>query len=499
MNNVLIANNNVLYSELQEDENSLIAKFIICDFGINGNNVMLNRKTIDSWLDTIISQPVVAAIGVNDDGTCDFEGHNVSVVSRVGEDGQVYQDMKFDTSAIGAFDSVEIATINNKEYIVATAKLWKRYPDFCALIRKRMSEGSIATSWEIAVDSSHFEIIGGQKVKVIDKGSFLGHALLNNNFPPAYQDSKMLEVASKNQSDSDLIEALKRDIVACKDSNIHIIKKEDEILDKGKENIVSEYTIKETKEVSTETTDVVKTENTETSALTEFDLRQALRQAIADKLNIDKWEFYIIYNFPTDGIIWIQLWDAESELDVIKFTYTVENDVVTMSEPENAKLTVSVAQIDTKIAELNATIEKQNTSLVEASTKVQDLTKEVSELTPFKESCEKAEQERIEKETAEKRENLKGYAIKSGFISEDEISSVDEIKNCVENVDEKGLKAIIAERFMKSLDNKTDVETSTLEDNKVKDVETSEVRTNIVDSEEVDTDYKSVMKSFLNK
>jgi len=227
MNNVLIANNNVLYSELQEDENSLIAKFIICDFGINGNNVMLNRKTIDSWIDTIISQPVVAAIGVNDDGTCDFEGHNVSVVSRVGEDGQVYQDMKFDTSAIGAFDSVEIATINNKEYIVATAKLWKRYPDFCALIKKRMSEGSIATSWEIAVDSSHFEIIGGQKVKVIDKGSFLGHALLNNSFPPAYKDSKMLEVASKNQSDSDLIEALKRDIVATKDSNINIEKKED--------------------------------------------------------------------------------------------------------------------------------------------------------------------------------------------------------------------------------------------------------------------------------
>jgi hypothetical protein len=158
-----------------------------------------------------------------------------------------------------------------------------------------------------------------------------------------------------------------------------------------------------------------------------------------------------------------------------------------------------VAEINTKIAELNETIEKQNTSLVEASAKVQDLTKEVSELTPFKESCEKAEQERIEKETAEKRENLKGYAIKSGFITENEVSSVEEIKNCIENVDEKGLKAIIAERFMKSLDNKTDVETSSVNENKGKEVETSEVKTNIVDSEETDTDYKSVMKTFLNK
>lgn len=499
MNNVLIANNNVLYSELQEDENSLIAKFIICDFGVNGNGVMLNRKTIDTWLDTIISQPVVAAIGVNDDGTCDFEGHNMSIVQRVDENGDTYQDAKFDTSAIGAFDSVEIATINNKEYIVATAKLWKRYPDFCALVKKRMSEGTIATSWEIAVDSSHYEIIGGQKVKVIDKGSFLGHALLNKAFPPAYQDSQMLEVASKNQSDSDLIEALKRDIVASKDSNINTEKKEDEILDKEKENIVSEETKEEAKEVSIEASEAVKTENTETSALTEFDLRQALRQAIADKLNIDKWEFYIIYNFPTDGIVWIQLWDAESELDVIQFTYTVENDVVTMSEPVNAKLSVSVAEINTKIAELNETIEKQNASLVEASAKVQDLTKEVSELVPYKESCEKAEQERIEKEISGKRENLKNYAVKSGFISEDEVSSVDEIKNCIDNVDEKGLKAIIAERFMKSLDNKSNVETSSISENKVKVIETSEVKTNIVDSEETDIDYKSVMKTFLNK
>ena len=461
MNNVLIANNNVLYSELQEDENSLIAKFIICDFGINGNNVMLNRKTIDSWLDTIISQPVVAAIGVDDDGTCDFEGHNVSIINRVGEDGQVYQDTKFDTSAIGAFDSVEIVTINNKEYIVATAKLWKRYPDFCALIRKRMSEGSIATSWEIAVDSSHFEIIGGQKVKVIDKGSFLGHALLNNNFPPAYQDSKMLEVANKNQSDSDLIEALKRDIVACKDSNIHIIKKEDEILE---ENIEVSKKVVDNQEQNVD--NVPKNETPKDTKPT-------------DKPN---------KTVPTKD---------ETNKEIKKANTEKSADKEKAEEVKSDKDIIS--ELNTKIAELNATIEKQNTSLVEASTKVQDLTKEVSELTPFKESCEKAEQERIEKETAEKRENLKGYAIKSGFISEDEISSVDEIKNCVENVDEKGLKAIIAERFMKSLDKQPDVETSSLEDKKVKDVETSEVKTNIVDSEEVDTDYKSVMKSFLNK
>lgn len=461
MNNVLIANNNVLYSELQEDENSLIAKFIICDFGVNGNGVMLNRKTIGTWLDTIISQPVVAAIGVNDDGTCDFEGHNMSLVQRVDENGDTYQDAKFDTSAIGVFDSVEIVTINNKEYIVATAKLWKRYPDFCALVKKRMSEGTIATSWEIAVDSSHYEIIGGQKVKVIDKGSFLGHALLNKAFPPAYQDSQMLEVASKNQSDSDLIEAFKRDIVASKDSNINIAKKEDEILEENIEvskrvvdnkeqnvdNVPKNETLKDTKPTD-KPNETVKTKDETNKKIKKADTEKSANEEKAEEVKSDK--------------------------DII-------------------------SELNSKIAELNETIEKQNASLVEASSKVQGLTKEVSELTPFKESCEKAEQERIEKETAEKRENLKGYAIKSGFITENEVSSVDEIKNCIENVDEKGLKAIIAERFMKSLDNKTDVETSSVNENKGKEVETSEVKTNIVDSEETDTDYKLVMKTFLNK
>ena len=462
MNNVLIANNNVLYSELQEDENSLIAKFIICDFGVNGNGVMLNRKTIGTWLDTIISQPVVAAIGVNDDGTCDFEGHNMSLVQRVDENGDTYQDAKFDTSAIGVFDSVEIVTINNKEYIVATAKLWKRYPDFCALVKKRMSEGTIATSWEIAVDSSHYEIIGGQKVKVIDKGSFLGHALLNKAFPPAYQDSQMLEVASKNQSDSDLIEAFKRDIVASKDSNINIAKKEDEILEK--ENIEVSKRVVDNKEQNVDNVpknetlkDTKPTDKPNETVKTKDETNKKIKKADTEKsANEEKAE------------------EVKSDKDII-------------------------SELNSKIAELNETIEKQNASLVEASSKVQDLTKEVSELTPFKESCEKAEQERIEKETAEKRENLKGYAIKSGFITENEVSSVDEIKNCIENVDEKGLKAIIAERFMKSLDNKTDVETSSVNENKGKEVETSEVKTNIVDSEETDTDYKLVMKTFLNK
>ena len=177
MNDILVSNNSLLNSELQEDDVSLNCKFIICDFLKNGNNVMLNRKTIDTWINTLISQPVVASITVNDDGSCDFSGHNVVKVNRVDENGNVYEDVKFDTSAIGVFNAVSIEMINGVEYIVAKAKIWKRFADFCALIKKRISESAIATSWEIAVEKSHIELVDGKKVKVIDKGSFMGNKL----------------------------------------------------------------------------------------------------------------------------------------------------------------------------------------------------------------------------------------------------------------------------------------------------------------------------------
>lgn len=516
MSDILISNNNLVYSELQEDEVSLNCSFIICDFGINGNNVMLNRKTIDGWIDTLISQPVVASITVNDDGICDFSGHNVVKVHRVDENGNVYEDNKFDTSAIGTFNSVSIEKINGKEYIVATAKIWKRFADFCALIKRRMSEGSISTSWEIAVDSSHIEIIGGQKIKVIDKGNFMGHALLNQSLPPAYQSSKLLEVASNNNDDNELIEAIKRDFsisnITNKEenkevSNLENTKKEGVVEEVSTvtpvESVVAKNSVATTETVVENTPDTpVVAENTEikteTSALTEFDLRKALRQAIAEKLNVDKWDFDIVYHFPADKVVWVQKWDYESELDVITFTYEVENDIVTVSEPSEMKLTVSVAQINSTVAELNTKVEGLTNSLVEASTKIQSLNKNIAELTPYKESFEQAEQARIEKETSIKRENLKKFAIDSKFISETELSSDESIKICIDNVDEKGLKAIIAERFVKSLDIKTEntnsktVETSSI----VEPVETP--KADITDSD-IEVLSKNIMKQFLKR
>jgi len=483
--NIAISNENLLYSQVIEDTETLEAKLIICSFDPNGNDVTLNRKTISNWIDTLVNQPLLGKIGVSDAGDCDFEGHNFYVVQRVSENGNLYQDSRFDTSAMGVFTDVAIENIRGKDYIIATAKLWKRFPEFCAVVKRRLAEGSLSTSWEIAVKKSHTEMINGRKIKVIDEGCFIGHTLLGQKITPAYKESQVLEVASNNEDNiQDLIVAINNDIANIKPE------KEEEILNKPTQTEVTEPVIEAT---------VVSQEGkpTESAALTEFDLRVALRQAIAEKLNKDRWDICITYHFPVEKIVWVQLWDAESELDVITFTYSVENDVVTVSEPVESKLTVSVAQINSTIEELQTKLNVQNEALIQSSVAIEGMKTQLSDLAPFKEKFEKSEQDRIEKELSEQRETLKSYALKSGYISEEDILSSETIKNLIENVDEAGIKTIIAEKFMESLEvTTTEVSSQTTE---TQETEVAQIKANISNTEETSVDYLAAMKSFLNK
>lgn len=499
--NVILSASNTLCSEYSEDLASLSAKFLICTFEPNKNNVMLNRKTILNWLSTLISQPVVSKISLTDSGIGDFTSHNLNAVIREDENGKPYTDYEFNSEACGVFTDVSIETIGGKECITATAKLWKRFPNFIAIVKRRLSENqTISTSWEIATKKSHYEMIDGKKIKVIDDGQFLGHSMLSRIINPAYKESQLLEVAQDIQDDVELIDALSKDISDEQSSNIiNSSEKEDKEL--PNENI-------ENKDESLENADVNITENTddtndnkEISALTEYDLRKAVRKAIASKLNVSEWDFYPIYNFPSEFTIWIQIYNAKSELDITIFTYTVENDVVTVSEPTEGKLTVSVSQINSTIAELNQKIEEQTNSLVEAGTKITELSTEISNLAPFKEKFDQAEQERVASELATSRDKLKAKAIKSGFITEEEISTSDELKAYIENVDEKSIGLVIADRVMKSLDDKPN-EVSEVETSETKpkaNIETAQVKFNINDDGEDNYNPKAIMKKFLNK
>ena len=185
-------------SESEEDRDYLNIKFVLCDFKPNGNNVMLNRATIDSWLQTLVNKPVVGKISGND-----FTSHQ-------------YKNGKFNTDAFGVFTKVYISTLDTgDECIIAEGMIWKRFEKACGIIQSRISRGlTVSSSWELINNGSHIEEIDGRRVKVIDSGLFTGHCLLGSKTPPAYDCSRVIDVAEQTLEEQfiEFSQALQEDI-----------------------------------------------------------------------------------------------------------------------------------------------------------------------------------------------------------------------------------------------------------------------------------------------
>ena len=497
MDNIVFYSDQVYLSE-NSNPDSYIAKFIICDFGRNKNGVALDRNTIENWMSTLKNKPLVGKIKMRYDGEYDFTGHNVREVEKVDENGNKYREVEFDTEAFGTFFDVAIETINDKEYIVASCEIWKRFTKACEIIVNRIQEGSLSTSWEISVEKSTQGIIDGLMTKIIQAGRFIGHCLLGKNVSPAYDSSGLLEIASTNY-DMEFAEALSQDILSqgldikneAKEENNLQSNIETQVAEENVEETVVETPVADTTESSTETEVTENKDETEVSQLTEYDLRKKICEACRAKL--DKW-CWISFHFPVEKEVWLEVDGRESELDFVRMTYTVENDTITVSDPEDVKLTVSIAEVNTKIAELEAEVSTKDEAIIKSGEEIVRLKTEISELSPFKEKFEKAEQERIENELKEKKDNLVSSITKSGLITKDEIEASEELKGYVDNLDEKSLKAILADRYIASLsENNTEVsETKT-------EVETETASTNLDGLEDEQLDVKSIMKNYFGK
>lgn len=464
---------NICCSEITEHPDHYLAKFVICDFSINGNQVALNRDTIESWMSTLVGNPLVGKLVVAPKGELDFSGHNMKVVTRKDDDGNEYKTAEFDTDAFGSFQSVGIEKIDDTDFIVASCKIWKRYPKACATILRRIESGTLNTSWEIDVLKAHKGIVGGRMAKIIDDGVFTAHCLLGANVEPAYKCSKLLEVAETDFG-LELANAYIEDTKEI--SNIEFNEKEAKNLEPNKdketqtaqveptepeqaEKAATESTTKPTTpaepviqtseeggeappptEPETGTEPAGDTEPApEISSLTGRDLYMKLKDAVS-KISSD---YYMTDMFPEDHTIWCKKWGYMNELDYIMFPYTVEGDEVSLGEPQNITLTVSISQVNTKIAELNGTIASLNTELQSAK-------EEVASLTPYKDQAEKAEAEKAAAELAQKKENLRQYALSSKMITETEVSEGGNYASLIENLDETGIKSVIAERCVEA-------------------------------------------------
>lgn len=451
--------------ELSEEEDKPYIELTnrLCYYGeANLNGVVLPIDGAEEKAQTLINMPVQAKYRVGKDGkTPDLGGHE-AYIDRDGE-------LCFATESIGTHISVEVkddtVEVNGEKKtlpcLFSTSRIWKRNKNIIKAIKSLFDRGLLHSSWEISTKKYSFE----EGIKTLTDYEFLGNALLGSSTPGAYPCAVALDMSSLEQSGLELAEAFTMD----KEEN-ELAKKtiETEVSEEIEVTIPAEPTkevVAEVIEPTVEATEVTEpvTETsetseetpeeptTETSALTVHDLRMRISEACRQKHG--DW-CYVSFWFPEEHTVWCEFDCRKSDLEFLLFTYEVVDDVVTVSEPTPVTLTVS-------ISEVNKVISEKDDALLKANETIQNLESQVSTLQPFKDAADKAELEKAEAEKTEKRNNLKAYAMKSGFVSEEEIGENAEIAEMIENLNEAGIKAIIAERFMASLSGK--VETSSVE------------------------------------
>ncbi|GAA4880580.1 hypothetical protein GCM10023310_70990 [Paenibacillus vulneris] len=466
MNNETIkfTSSHVIILSEENSSDSVDAKFIICDFQPNGNDVSLNRDTIEEWLKTLINKPVVGKVVTRFDGKDDFSGHNVKVVEETDVDGNTIKTVEFDTNAFGSFYNVQIETVDDVEYITASAKIWKRFKKAYNVFKKRVeSKKGLKTSWEISVHESHKEKIKNKNIKVIDYGEFIGHCLLGETIAPAYKSSGVIDVASEDH-DTELVQALSQDIITL--SSI-------------------EYESNENKEGGEFEVADKKDDTKQTSALTENDVYRKVRQAI-NNTSTDKY-YYMSMLYPYEFKAIAYDWNREKDSDFVEFSYSVNSDdtvsIISKKEVEmvfqpKSSIDSQVSNLQTKLEESEKQIAEAGKLLTEAKKEKEGLEAQVSELLSYKDKVVEMEQAEKERELAEKKDTLKTFALEDSLISEEELKTddklvqifaeltLDNFETSQEKIEViKGRKAIAMFKENKELSNKenNEVETSQVE------------------------------------
>ncbi|WP_243126836.1 hypothetical protein [Clostridium sp. HBUAS56010] len=435
---------------------------------INANNVMLPYdEATEDKAKTLVNMPVQAKYKTNTKGEPTFGSHEMY------KDGN--GNLLFNTSSIGTHTEIyiqeeTITTVKGETKtlpcLFAKYRIWKRYKNVIQAVKRLFDLGKLFSSWEILTFAYEFK----DGVKKITDYEFEANTLLGFEYArPSYGTSATAISLASEGNEMMIAEALSQDLAA-----------------ENSEETEGGF-IKDMKKDNINTPETNDPAQTEVSQLTDWDLREKIRKACSDK--IDKW-CWPSFHFPVEKEVWCEYEGRETELDYLRFTYEVENDVVTVSDPEPVKLAVSAKAINSTVAELNSKITTKDDALIKASETISTLKTEISELEPYKDKFEKAEQEKIDREVSEKKEKLIASVTKTGFITKEEIETSEEFKGFINSLDEKSLKAIVAERYIASLEEKENNKTIT-----ANETETASTNLNFVDEDVVDK--KSIMKEYL--
>lgn len=461
--------------EIAEYADYKLATFLISvldEYDLMGR--MIPKESGELYHSTMVGFPILAKMVCNEAGDpVDFAGHEMYIVMDENGNSQV----RFNTHPIGSVveswieERAVAGYVGNKSCIMIKAKLWStRYPEYFAVLDKLWANNNVKSSWELTVQ----EAVQTAKGRILKAFSFIGNTLLGSNVIGAVPGAGVYEYAQLD-SEVELAAALSRDVCA-EDAQ----RKEDNALEN--ENIVHETVTNQTnpdEPAVAETTENIVTEqaaessvvdqeptvtdespvdagtetaeNTDGAAhgasveeamLTEYDLYHRVSAAYQTKYG--KW-CWVAFWFPASNEAWLAVDGRGSELDYVRVTYTVVDDNVAIDSAEDVKLTVAVSEI-------NHALEVRDDAIEKANVRINDLSAQIAALQPYKDAADKAEQDRIEAETAEKRKMFREKMIASKLFDEQEIETSEALRSMIESLDETGLKSEIAERFMAKLD-----------------------------------------------
>lgn len=474
----------------------------------NLNNDMLpNDNTTLEKANTLVNMPVQAKYRVSPSGEPTFSGHEMKKSKATGE-------ITFGTSSVGTHtevyienDNVDVnGTIKNLPCLFAKYRIWKRYKNVVAAVQRLFSLGKLYSSWEL----NTYQYIFDRGIRKITDYEFLANCLLGYEYAyPSYGTSaNAISMAQINDNQLMIAEALSQDLLD--ENSINNNEKEELLLGKkndvsvSEENGVDSVSENVSAKDTTENTSTSATENkqkkesiTDSAQLTVWDLKAKIGEACRTKLG--KW-CWVSFMFPNEKEIWCEYDGAESELDYVRFTYEVaKDDTITVSEPEYVKLTVSIAEVNTKIAELEkeiqtvkAELDIKNNAISKASETIQNLNTQISDLTPYKEQVEVAERKKIEEQIAAEKEILKNKLLKGNLFTKEDIADK-KIQDLIEARDVSAINSLIADKFVASFD----VDEKNINSGNEATDETISVATASLESEDTETDVRSFMGKIL--
>lgn len=144
-------------------------KFRIFHTGLNRNKSYVSKESAEKAMNTIADRPVLAAIHQLDDGSWDFEGHEMEIV----KDEKGKEELRYIESQVGSFSSEpafwEHDDNLDKDYVCAYAYISEEYTKACEIIRAKQG---LKNSCELFID----ELSYNAKEKYLELNDFYVNA-----------------------------------------------------------------------------------------------------------------------------------------------------------------------------------------------------------------------------------------------------------------------------------------------------------------------------------